>query len=160
MFLFQLKWTEPDEEGLVKYMVEEKGFSEDRIRNGAKKLVKARNSSTQGRLDSFFKVLPQPSSGNNKRKVSKFVKRFWIRVAGSLPGCCATLPFAGLQDWRWGSQFYQIDSHKRCMAVCIWSNFAFDPTHVIGNGIKDDRYKDRQINVMSSKWSKMYFACW
>ncbi|XP_071535450.1 flap endonuclease 1 [Panulirus ornatus] len=64
----ELKWTEPDEEGLVKYMCEEKGFSEDRIRNGSKKLAKARTSSTQGRLDSFFKVLPQPSSGNNKRK--------------------------------------------------------------------------------------------
>lgn len=25
--LFQIKWTEPDEEGLVSYMVNEKGFS-------------------------------------------------------------------------------------------------------------------------------------
>lgn len=52
----ELKWTEPDEEGLVKFMVQEKGFSEDRIRNACKKLSKARNTSTQGRLDSFFKV--------------------------------------------------------------------------------------------------------
>ncbi|KAG7167795.1 flap endonuclease 1-like [Homarus americanus] len=64
----EIKWTEPDEEGLIHYMCEEKGFSEERIRNGAKKLTKARNSSTQGRLDSFFKVLPQPASGVNKRK--------------------------------------------------------------------------------------------
>ena len=42
-------------------------FSEERIRNGAKKLGKAKSTSTQGRLDSFFKVLPsQPSI---KRKV-------------------------------------------------------------------------------------------
>jgi hypothetical protein len=37
-------------------MVEEKGFSEERIRNGAKKLLKGREGNTQGRLDSFFKV--------------------------------------------------------------------------------------------------------
>ncbi|KAG1685475.1 Flap endonuclease 1 [Nymphon striatum] len=60
-----LKWNEPDEEELVKYMCEEKGFSEDRIRNGVKKLKNSRNGSTQGRLDSFFKVLP---STNPKRK--------------------------------------------------------------------------------------------
>ena len=43
-------------------------FSEDRIRNGAKKLLKARHSSTQGRLDSFFKVLPSKTPPT-KRKV-------------------------------------------------------------------------------------------
>ena len=52
-----LKWTEPDIDGLIKFMVEEKGFTEERIRNGAKKLSKARQGSTQGRLDGFFKVL-------------------------------------------------------------------------------------------------------
>ncbi|CAF3607870.1 unnamed protein product [Rotaria socialis] len=31
-------------------------FSEDRIRNGAKKLAKARTTTQQGRLDSFFTV--------------------------------------------------------------------------------------------------------
>lgn len=65
----ELKWEKPDEEGLVKYMCEQKGFAEDRIRNGAKKLLKARQGSTQGRLDGFFKVLPStPKPGANKRK--------------------------------------------------------------------------------------------
>ena len=59
---------EPDEDGLVTFMCGDKGFNEDRIRNGAKKLAKARNTTTQGRLDSFFKVLPNPNAG--KRKVS------------------------------------------------------------------------------------------
>ena len=63
-----LKWDKPDEEALVKYMCEEKGFAEDRIRNGCKKLDKARGGTTQGRLDSFFKVLPSPTPGQNKRK--------------------------------------------------------------------------------------------
>ena len=53
----ELKWEKPDEDGLVAYMCGEKGFSEDRIRNGCKKLDKARGGSTQGRLDSFFKVV-------------------------------------------------------------------------------------------------------
>ncbi|KAL5021164.1 hypothetical protein ScPMuIL_000319 [Solemya velum] len=60
-----LKWSEPDEEMLLKFMVEEKGFSEDRMRNGMKKLQKARQGSTQGRLDSFFSVV---STSSTKRK--------------------------------------------------------------------------------------------
>ena len=52
----ELKWEKPDEEALVAYMCGEKGFAEDRIRNGCKKLDKARGGATQGRLDSFFKV--------------------------------------------------------------------------------------------------------
>ncbi|XP_015774529.1 PREDICTED: flap endonuclease 1-like [Acropora digitifera] len=64
----ELKWETPNEEELVKFLVQEKGFSEERIRSGIKKLQKARQSSTQGRLDSFFKVLPITPSPANKRK--------------------------------------------------------------------------------------------
>ena len=54
-------------------MCGEKGFAEDRVRNGAKKLLKGRQGSTQGRLDSFFKVMPSTPTANghgaaNKRK--------------------------------------------------------------------------------------------
>lgn len=57
----ELKWTEPNEEELIDFMVRQKGFNEDRIRNGIKKLTKARSGSTQGRLDGFFKVLSSPN---------------------------------------------------------------------------------------------------
>lgn len=67
----QLKWSEPDEEGLVKFLCGDKQFNEERVRNGAKKLHKARNTSTQGRLDSFFKVLPTKSSPTPKRKIEE-----------------------------------------------------------------------------------------
>ncbi|MCL4117301.1 UNVERIFIED_CONTAM: hypothetical protein GTU68_013527 [Idotea baltica] len=67
----ELKWTEPKEDELVSFMCSEKGFSEDRIRNGIKKLHKAKTSSTQGRLDSFFKVTHVPSNKDNKRKSSE-----------------------------------------------------------------------------------------
>jgi len=66
-----LQWNKPDEEGLVSYMCGEKGFAEDRIRNGCKKLEKARGGATQGRLDSFFKVLPSPTPNQNKRKAEE-----------------------------------------------------------------------------------------
>ncbi|KAF6031390.1 FEN1 [Bugula neritina] len=61
----ELKWTDPNEEELIKYMCEEKGFNEDRIKSGIAKLKKAKGATTQGRLDSFFKVSLSPSK---KRK--------------------------------------------------------------------------------------------
>ncbi|XP_050596052.1 flap endonuclease 1 isoform X1 [Bombus affinis] len=66
-----MKWTEPDEEGLVKYLCGDKQFNEERVRNGAKKLYKARNTSTQGRLDTFFKVLPNPNPPKRKAEDTK-----------------------------------------------------------------------------------------
>lgn len=53
-----LKWTQPDEDGLVKYLCGDKQFNEDRVRAGAQKILKSLKTATQGRLDSFFKVLP------------------------------------------------------------------------------------------------------
>ncbi|SPO07605.1 probable DNA repair endonuclease rad2 [Cephalotrichum gorgonifer] len=53
------KWTGPDIEGLVTFLVTEKGFSEDRVRAGAKRLEKNLKSAQQVRLDGFFKVIPK-----------------------------------------------------------------------------------------------------
>lgn len=64
----EMKWTEPDEEGLVAFMCGDRQFNEDRIRAGAKKLTKAKGTTTQGRLDSFFKVLPSTPQSAQKRK--------------------------------------------------------------------------------------------
>ena len=83
-----VKMPDVDEEGLVQFMVHEKGFAEDRIRNGAKKLLKARSGTQQIRLDSFFKSAPivKPASspkvkqekgvkGTPKAKLSKVTKK-------------------------------------------------------------------------------------
>ncbi|KOC65019.1 Flap endonuclease 1 [Habropoda laboriosa] len=67
----ELKWSEPDEDGLVKFLCGDKQFNEERVRNGAKKLHKARNTSTQGRLDTFFKVLPNSNPSPAKRKAQE-----------------------------------------------------------------------------------------
>ncbi|WAR12859.1 FEN1-like protein [Mya arenaria] len=68
----ELKWTEPNEEELIDFMVTQKQFSEDRIRNGIKKLTKARSGSTQGRLDGFFTVISSsPATGKRKAEDAK-----------------------------------------------------------------------------------------
>ena len=58
-----LKWVDCDKDGLVQFLVKEKGFNEQRVLSGIAKLVKARQSGAQGRIDSFFK--PQPSSSSS-----------------------------------------------------------------------------------------------
>lgn len=65
----ELKWNDPDEQGLVDFMVTQKNFSEERIRNGAKKLLKAKQGTMQGRMDSFFSVVS--TSKTTKRKAEE-----------------------------------------------------------------------------------------
>ncbi|BGP51860.1 Elongation of fatty acids protein 2 [Rhodotorula kratochvilovae] len=61
-----LKWEAPDVEGLVDFLVREKGFSEERVRKGADKLKARLAAKQQGRLDGFFTVAPK--EGGAKRK--------------------------------------------------------------------------------------------
>lgn len=49
------KWEAPDVDGLVKFLVEDKGFSEDRVRNAAARLQKNLKTAQQSRLEGFFK---------------------------------------------------------------------------------------------------------
>lgn len=63
-----LKWKEPDVDGLIEYMVKDKGFSEDRIKSGAEKLKKGLKGGVQGRLDGFFQAVPKASSPNDKKR--------------------------------------------------------------------------------------------
>ncbi|KAJ1919480.1 Elongation of fatty acids protein 2 [Mycoemilia scoparia] len=65
-----LKWSPPNEEGLRQFLVDEKGFNEDRIAKGIEKLKKGAKTATQGRLDSFFKPMSGKSNGT-KRKADK-----------------------------------------------------------------------------------------
>lgn len=57
--LCDFKWDKPDMDGLVKFLVTEKGFSEDRVRSGGARLEKNLKSSQQARLEGFFKVMPK-----------------------------------------------------------------------------------------------------
>ncbi|KAH7369578.1 flap endonuclease-like protein 1 [Rhexocercosporidium sp. MPI-PUGE-AT-0058] len=53
------KWEAPDVEGLVQFLVTEKGFSEDRVRSAAQRLAKNLKTGQQARLEGFFKVIPK-----------------------------------------------------------------------------------------------------
>ena len=50
----EFKWTPPDEEGLVQFMVHEKTFDEARIRKSIEKLKACKGKASQNRLESFF----------------------------------------------------------------------------------------------------------
>ncbi|KAF7168262.1 hypothetical protein CNMCM5623_001305 [Aspergillus felis] len=49
------KWDAPDVEALVEFLVKDKGFNEDRVRNGAARLQKNLKTAQQSRLEGFFK---------------------------------------------------------------------------------------------------------
>ncbi|XP_069044219.1 flap endonuclease 1 [Lepisosteus oculatus] len=80
----ELRWSEPDEEGLLRFMCGEKQFSEDRIRNGCRKIAKSRQGSTQGRLDSFFTVTGSLSSKRKEPEVKGPAKK--KQKTGATPG--------------------------------------------------------------------------
>lgn len=64
------KWDAPDVDGLIKFLVEEKGFNEDRVRNGATRLQKNLKTAQQSRLEGFFKPVAKTAEqqANLKRK--------------------------------------------------------------------------------------------
>lgn len=64
-----LKWTPPDTEGLIQFLVTEKTFAEDRIRKAIDRIHAAKGKATQGRLESFFgpsKVVSSTSGAKRK----------------------------------------------------------------------------------------------
>ncbi|XP_043814914.1 flap endonuclease 1 isoform X3 [Manihot esculenta] len=57
----ELKWSSPDEEGLINFLVNENGFNSDRVTKAIEKIKAAKNKSSQGRLESFFKPVANSS---------------------------------------------------------------------------------------------------
>jgi len=52
---YKIEWRQPDEDGIIKFMVEEHDFSEERIKNGIEKLKQAFTKSQQRTLGSWFR---------------------------------------------------------------------------------------------------------
>lgn len=67
-----VKWTEPDIDGLRDYLVNKMGFGADRVQSGIDRLTKAQQKKSQQRMDSFFTMMPSSSSSSSagqKRKI-------------------------------------------------------------------------------------------
>lgn len=93
-----VKWTTPDEAGLIDYLVGQKGFNIDRVRSAIERLKKARNKGSQKRMESFFTSKKPPKAtavatsagkasiakANTARRASKPIK-----VAASAEGITA-----------------------------------------------------------------------
>lgn len=78
------KWKSPDLEGTVEFLAGEKGFNEDRIRNGIKRMQKSKGKTNQGRMDDFFKMskvvsttkeTPKRKAGKQKGSAAKKFKK-------------------------------------------------------------------------------------
>jgi flap endonuclease-1 len=71
--LCDFKWEKPDMDGLIKFLVEEKGFNEDRVRSAGQRLEKSMQVAKQGRLDGFFPVVPKTEEQKkaHKRKLEE-----------------------------------------------------------------------------------------
>jgi len=54
----KLDWRNPDEEGLIDFLVRQKGFSEDRVKAGIERMRKSKSKQSQQRMDSFFQIQP------------------------------------------------------------------------------------------------------
>ncbi len=64
----EFKWEQPDVDGLVQFLVTEKGFSEDRVRGAADRLKKNLKTSQQARLEGFFKPIPKTEEQKKELK--------------------------------------------------------------------------------------------
>ena len=57
-----IKFTEIDREGLISFLVNDKGFNPDRVNSYIERLVKAKEKCKQKRMDAFFAVKSTSSS--------------------------------------------------------------------------------------------------
>ncbi|KAG8369006.1 hypothetical protein BUALT_Bualt15G0105300 [Buddleja alternifolia] len=67
----ELKWTAPDEEGLISFLVNENGFNSDRVTKAIEKIKTAKNKSSQGRLESFFKPVANASVPAKRKETTE-----------------------------------------------------------------------------------------
>ena len=59
----------PDEDAIVRFLCDENGFNEERIRKQVERLRKAKGKASQKRIDSFFSF--KPSAIKKKKKDTK-----------------------------------------------------------------------------------------
>lgn len=73
----ELKWSAPNEDGIVKFLCGDREFTEERVRAGINKIKIAKATTQQTRIDSFFKIIslpkmtPLPSSKSKSNQKTK-----------------------------------------------------------------------------------------
>ncbi|KAA6385943.1 MAG: putative Flap endonuclease 1-A [Streblomastix strix] len=93
----QFKWREPDEEGLVAYLVGEKEFNEQRVRSSIQRMRNTTRLSSQSRMDKFFKPKPieitpkQPSKQSDSESTQNSSKSS-LSIKGKGKGSILTPP--------------------------------------------------------------------
>lgn len=65
-----LTFTEPDEEGLINFLCNEKGFNEERVKSGVDKIRKSKSKAVQSRITSFFTVKPADEESKLKKETT------------------------------------------------------------------------------------------
>jgi len=70
-----LTWSDPDEAGLVQFLVNEKGFNVDRVKSALSRLKAARSKSSQQRIEGFFSVVPRSDSEVKAKATAAAAKR-------------------------------------------------------------------------------------
>ena len=68
-------WNAPDVDGLIQFLVHEKGFSEDRVRSASSRLTKNLKTAQQARLEGFFKPVQKTEEEVNSLKRKNEEKR-------------------------------------------------------------------------------------
>ncbi|KAI0027780.1 PIN domain-like protein [Vararia minispora EC-137] len=86
----ELEWKAPDVDGLVEFLVKEKGFNEERVRRGAEKLAKHLSAKQQGRLDGFFSVKAKEPAKAKESAKSKGAKKEEDAKKGGKRKVCVT----------------------------------------------------------------------
>eukprot|EP00252_Welwitschia_mirabilis_P015842 TRINITY_DN35224_c0_g1_i1.p1 TRINITY_DN35224_c0_g1~~TRINITY_DN35224_c0_g1_i1.p1 ORF type:complete len:395 (-),score=81.55 TRINITY_DN35224_c0_g1_i1:82-1266(-) len=66
----ELKWTAPDVEGLIQFLVMENGFNHERVTKAIERIKAAKSKSSQGRLESFFKPAANPLTPAKAKEAS------------------------------------------------------------------------------------------
>jgi len=92
---FELDWAEPDVQGVVKLLVTENGFNEERVRTALDRLVKSRDRATQVRIDSFFK----PTGDSTATKPSA-AKRQKLSASAASKGKSPKVLAKGVGKWK------------------------------------------------------------
>ena len=70
-----LQWNSPDEEALLEYLVKEKSFNEQRVKNALARVSKGKGKASQGRIDSFFQQAPRTNTPKKKTNTKTLGKR-------------------------------------------------------------------------------------